>query len=134
MLWLVYFCIKQTQFLHHIVKLQTPYLSALDFWNSLVWHFEFDEPTSSLNWIFTACVAWKNPHCKYIQWNDSGMTADWSVFPFVPHKENYINPLSFLFHSTVCICSAAKTREKNPVPQTWYIFQTRECGKSSTDR
>ena len=37
----------------------TPYLSALDFWHSLVWHFEFDELNffPSLNWIFTACVA-----------------------------------------------------------------------------
>ena len=76
MLWLVYFCNKQTQqFLHHIVKLQTPYLSALDFWNSLVWNFEFDEL------IFTASVACKNP---------------------------------------------AQTSKKNPVHQTWYVFQTRE--------
>ena len=38
-------------------------LSALDFWHSLVWNFEFDELDffPSLNWIFTACVVYKNP-------------------------------------------------------------------------
>ena len=41
----------------------TPYLSALDFWHSIVWNFEFDELDffPSLNCIFTACVACKNP-------------------------------------------------------------------------
>ena len=42
---------------------QSPYLSALDFWQSLVWNSEFDELNSfpNLNWIFTACVVCKNP-------------------------------------------------------------------------
>ena len=41
----------------------TLYLSALDFWYSLAWNFEFDELDffPCLNWIFTACVACKNP-------------------------------------------------------------------------
>ena len=41
----------------------TPYLSALDFWHSIVWNFEFDELDffPSLNCIFIACVACKNP-------------------------------------------------------------------------
>ena len=40
-----------------------PYLSELDFSNFPAWNFQFDELIffPSLNWIFTACVAFKNP-------------------------------------------------------------------------
>ena len=49
--------------LHNHLTSQSSYLSALDFWHSPVWNFKFDELDffPSLNWIFTACVACKNP-------------------------------------------------------------------------
>ena len=42
---------------------QTFYLSALDFWRSPVWNFEFDELDffPSLNWIFAGYTGSKNP-------------------------------------------------------------------------
>ena len=43
--------------------MHSPYLSPLDFSNSPVWNIQFDELDffPSFNWIFTACVACKNP-------------------------------------------------------------------------
>ena len=43
-------------------KIQSPYLSALDFCNSSVWNVKFDELDffPSLNWIFLPAVACKN--------------------------------------------------------------------------
>ena len=46
-----------------IFWMQSSYLSALDFWHSLVWNVEFDELDffSSLNWIFASYTGSKNP-------------------------------------------------------------------------
>ena len=43
--------------------IQTPYLSALNFWHSLAWNFKFDELDffPSLNWIFAGYSDSKNP-------------------------------------------------------------------------
>ena len=55
-----WFCINQPFCLKND-KLSS-YLSALDFWHSLAWNFEFDELDFfyTLNWIFAAWVACKN--------------------------------------------------------------------------
>ena len=53
----------------------SPYLSELDFSNSPVWNFQFDELIffPSLNWIFTACVAYKNP----VQTRKKSSSSNW---------------------------------------------------------
>ena len=60
------FCINSVNWVEKfspVVFKITPYLSALDFGHSVIWNFQFDKLIffPSLNLIFTACVACKNP-------------------------------------------------------------------------
>ena len=58
-LYIIQHCLKCLLLHTHPIYL---YLT-FHFWHSLIWNFEFDELDffPSLNWIFTACVACKNP-------------------------------------------------------------------------
>ena len=49
--------------INSILKIVSHCLQVYHWFDSLLWNFKFDQPDffPSLNWIFTACVAFKNP-------------------------------------------------------------------------